>query len=58
MADSPTDPPPHAAEALSDRSDRILALVLGPDLQGATLRLVLYLVIIGAVLATIGVLAR
>ena len=58
MADAPSDSPTPAAVALPERSDHLLALVLGRDLQGATLRLALYLVILGAVLATIATLAR
>lgn len=57
MAESSSETPA-AANALPERSDRLLALVLGRDLQGATLRGALYLVIIGAVLATIAWLAR
>ena len=58
MADSPSDSPAPATAALPERSDHLLALALGRDLQGATLRLVLYLVILSAVLATIAALAR
>jgi hypothetical protein len=38
-------------------SDEILARVLGPNMQQATLRMVLYLAIAAAVVATIVVLA-
>ena len=58
MADFPSASPSPAPAALPERSDHILALALGRDLQGATLRLVLYLAIVGAVLATIAALAR
>jgi len=58
MADAPSTSPTPAPVALPERSDHLLALVLGRDLQGATLRLALYLAILGAVLATIATLAR
>ena len=58
MADLPSASPTPVPVALPERSDRLLALVLGRDLQGATLRLILYLVILGAVVATVAALAR
>jgi hypothetical protein len=58
MADAPSGSPTPATVALPERSDHLLALALGRDLQGATLRLVRYLVILGVVLATIATLAR
>jgi hypothetical protein len=58
MADAPSESPSPAAAALPERSDRILVTALGRDLQGATLRLMIYLVALGAVLATVAMLAR
>ena len=58
MADAPSESPSSAMAALPETSDRILALALGRDLQGATLRLMLYLVVLAGVLATIAMLAR
>jgi hypothetical protein len=55
MADSTTQTP---AATLPESSDRMLAAALGRNLQGATLRLMLYLVILGAVLATVAALAH
>jgi hypothetical protein len=53
MDESSSAPQPAAADALPERSDRLLERALGRDLQGATLRSGLYLLVIGAVLATI-----
>lgn len=39
-----------------ERSDEWIAMVLGPDLQGATLRGGIYLMAVGVVLATIAAL--
>ena len=59
MAESSSELQPAAADALlPERSDRLLEFVLGRDLQGATLRGALYLIVIGAILATIAVLVR
>jgi hypothetical protein len=41
---------------LPEESDALLARILGPDLQGATLRSVLYLAVAAAMVATIVVL--
>jgi hypothetical protein len=45
------------ADMTENDSDEILARVLGPNMQQATLRMVLYLAIAAAVVATIVVLA-
>ena len=58
MAESSSETQTITADALPERSDRLLALALGRDLQGATLRGALYLALVGAVLATIAWLVR
>jgi hypothetical protein len=50
--------PSTAAFGSPEPSDALLARLLGRDLQTATLRSALYLVIAAAVFATIGVLIR
>lgn len=55
---SPSVSPPVAADAFPERSDRWLTLALGRDLQGATLRGALYLLVAGVLLATIAALVR
>jgi hypothetical protein len=49
---------PEAVGTLPERTDRLLALVLGSNLQGATLRGALYLLVAGAILATVAFLAQ
>jgi hypothetical protein len=60
MAETPASspPPPEAANAFPERSDRWLEFGLGRDLQGATLRGALYLLGVGVVLATIAAFVR
>jgi hypothetical protein len=54
MSDSSQSP--DTAASLHERSDDLLARMLGRDLQSATLLGAAYLVVLGAILATIAVL--
>jgi len=50
-------PPETELGAITERSDDILSLLLGGNLQTATLRMALYIAVVAAIVATLSFLA-